>query len=156
MSCSTVLFLCSGNYYRSRFAEILFNQLALSCELSWRAVSRGLSGEVGPWKVGPISPFALAGLEARGIETDESHREPLLCCEDDLSGAGLIIALKEVEHRPMVEARFPDWVQRVEFWHIHDVDVAPPEVGLAELEQHVGNLVARLKAQSLATSDLVR
>jgi protein-tyrosine phosphatase len=153
---STVLFLCSGNYYRSRFAEILFNELATACGLAWRATSRGLSNEVGPWKVGPISPFALAGLEARGIDTDEQHREPIHCGADDLESATMIIALKELEHRPLMEKRFPGWVDRVEYWHIHDIDVAPPEVGLAELEQHVGHLVARLKAQAAANSSLVR
>ena len=34
-----VLFLCSGNYYRSRFAEHLFNWLAAKVNLSWRADS---------------------------------------------------------------------------------------------------------------------
>ena len=38
-----VLFLCTGNYYRSRFAEILFNQLAPTRGLNWRADSRGLA-----------------------------------------------------------------------------------------------------------------
>ena len=39
----TVLFLCTGNYYRSRFAEILFNHLAGQSKLAWRADSRGLA-----------------------------------------------------------------------------------------------------------------
>ena len=39
----TVLFLCTGNYYRSRFAEILFNWHATQQELNWRADSRGLA-----------------------------------------------------------------------------------------------------------------
>jgi len=38
----TVLFLCSGNYYRSRFAEIFFNWLAEEKSLSWRAESRAI------------------------------------------------------------------------------------------------------------------
>ena len=40
----TVLFLCSGNYYRSRFAEIFFNWLAPQQGLNWRAESRGSGG----------------------------------------------------------------------------------------------------------------
>src|SRR5688500_5812497 len=38
---STILFLCSGNYYRSRFAELLFNHLVAKAGLSYRADSAG-------------------------------------------------------------------------------------------------------------------
>ena len=37
-----LLFVCTGNYYRSRTAEELFNFLATHRTLSWRADSRGL------------------------------------------------------------------------------------------------------------------
>jgi protein-tyrosine phosphatase len=36
----TVLFLCTGNYYRSRYAEIYFNSVASKMELPWKATSR--------------------------------------------------------------------------------------------------------------------
>ncbi len=147
----TVLFLCTGNYYRSRFAEHLFIHLARQRDLSWRAISRGLSNDTGPWKIGPISRFAVAGLEMRGVPCNEPHREPAYCQEPDLRGADLVIALKEAEHRPLVLQRFPNWPDRVEYWHIHDVDQALPEQALAELEQLVHGLVERL-AQSSATS----
>ena len=39
----TVLFLCTGNYYRSRFAEILFDSVAVKMGLPWKASSRGLA-----------------------------------------------------------------------------------------------------------------
>jgi protein-tyrosine-phosphatase len=41
----TVLFLCTGNYYRSRFAEELFNYEAERASLPWIAQSRGLALE---------------------------------------------------------------------------------------------------------------
>jgi len=37
----TVLFLCTGNYYRSRFAEFLFNALAAEAGVDWVAESAG-------------------------------------------------------------------------------------------------------------------
>ncbi len=43
----TVLFLCTGNYYRSRFAEILFNSVAGNMGLPWQASSKGLALERG-------------------------------------------------------------------------------------------------------------
>ena len=42
-----VLFLCSANFYRSRFAEHVFNWLAGQEGLQWKADSRGLA--VGHW-----------------------------------------------------------------------------------------------------------
>jgi len=144
-----VLFLCTGNYYRSRFAEHMFNHLARQRTLPWRAISRGLSNQQGPWKIGPISKYAEVALNVRGIVPTEAHREPIHCHETDLCDANLIIALKEVEHRPMIEKRFPRWVDHIEYWHIHDIDQAHPEDALAELEQLVRALIDKLCAQNV-------
>src|SRR5271165_5168046 len=47
-----VLFLCTGNYYRSRFAEEMFNFLApVKCP-GWTAVSRGIAVDLGISKLG--------------------------------------------------------------------------------------------------------
>ena len=62
-----VLFLCTGNYYRSRFAEVLFNSVAGRMGLPWRASSRGLALERGVHNVGPIAVVAVKALEARGL-----------------------------------------------------------------------------------------
>src|SRR5438067_2061883 len=70
------LFLCTGNYYRSRFAEILFNHRASHLRLDWRAESRGLKiGWLG--NIGAISPDAIATLEARGIRCATVERMPI-------------------------------------------------------------------------------
>jgi protein-tyrosine phosphatase len=55
----TLLFLCTGNYYRSRYAEELFNHGAGRAGLAWTAFSRGLAIERRAGNVGPLSPFAL-------------------------------------------------------------------------------------------------
>lgn len=54
-SSKNVLFLCTGNYYRSRYAEILFNSVAGRMGLPWRASSRGLALERGVNNVGPMA-----------------------------------------------------------------------------------------------------
>ena len=38
-----VLFLCTGNYYRSRYAEEIFNHQAGRDGLGWRAFSRAVA-----------------------------------------------------------------------------------------------------------------
>ena len=54
-------------------------------------------------------------------------RVPLPATEHDLWQADPIVALKEVEHRPLLEEQFPAWTEQVEFWHVHDLDGATPE-----------------------------
>jgi protein-tyrosine phosphatase len=138
-----VLFLCSGNYFRSRFAELLFNQLAVESALPVRATSAGLEERCHTRNVGPISPHTVAGLRARGIPVS-SPRAPLDVTAEDLDRADLIIAVKEAEHRPRLAARFPAWTDRVRYWHVDDIDLASPPDALARLEALVRALVVEL------------
>ncbi|MGY6215239.1 arsenate-mycothiol transferase ArsC [Methylolobus aquaticus] len=139
-----VLFLCTGNYFRSRFAELLFNHFAAARSLAWMAESRGLALDLSTDNIGPISPHTLRGLAQRGLPPPDPARFPLTLQEHDLLNAGMIIALKEAEHRPLLASRFPQWVDRVEYWHVHDVDCSLPEDALAEIERAIPVLLARL------------
>jgi protein-tyrosine phosphatase len=139
-----VLFLCTGNYYRSRFAEILFNALAQRQGLSWRARSRGLALERGAHNVGPMSAAAGRRLVELGIAVDGYLRQPQQADEADLRGADRIIALKGDEHRPLLVSRYEGWAERVEYWDVHDVDVLSPAEALPAIEQAVLELVERL------------
>jgi low molecular weight protein-tyrosine phosphatase len=142
----TVLFLCTGNYYRSRFAEVVFNDRAARRGLPWRAESRGLALERGVNNVGPLSRHASTRLEELGLPFDDYLRLPLAVCEDDLRRADLIVGLKEVEHRPLMAERHPGWAARAEFWEVHDEYDVPPEEALAEIERAVEGLLDRLAA----------
>jgi predicted translation initiation factor SUI1 len=136
----TVLFLCTGNYYRSRFAEVLFNSVAVRMGLPWRASSRGLALERGVNNVGPMDVSAVQALEALGVGAAEAvARLPAQVVTDDLEGAALVVALKRAEHLPLLQVRFPAWAEKVEFWHVDD---APDVLGL--IEREVMGLVARL------------
>jgi predicted translation initiation factor SUI1 len=136
----TVLFLCTGNYYRSRFAEVLFNSVAGKMGLPWKASSRGLALERGVNNVGPMAVAAVKALEALGVRAAEAvTRLPVQVTSDDLERAALIVALKHAEHLPLLQERFPAWVEKVEFWHVDD---APEVLGL--IEQEVMGLVARI------------
>src|ERR1041385_4035554 len=97
-----VLFLCTGNYYRSRFAEILFNSVAGKMGLPWRATSRGLVLEWGVQNVGPMALSAIKALEARGLrDLCEFTRFPTQVTAEDFEAARWIVALKELEHLPL-------------------------------------------------------
>ena len=142
----TVLFLCTGNYYRSRYAEILFNWHAQQERLAWRAQSRGL--EPDPFNVGPMSRNTMAALQKLGIPLEEHLRLPLRVTADDFRAAQHVVAVKEAEHRPLIERGFPEWLQRVEFWHVHDLDCCGPEQALPHLDREVAGLLERFKTNA--------
>lgn len=136
----SVLFLCTGNYYRSRFAEIAFNSVAGKIGLPWRATSRGLALERGVNNVGPMAASAIKALETMAIHAaEDAARLPMPATADDFHGAGWIVAFKEVEHLPLLQERFPAWAEKVEFWQVDDA----PEA-LALIEREVMDLAARL------------
>jgi protein-tyrosine phosphatase len=136
----TILFLCTGNYYRSRFAEALFNSVAGRMGLPWRATSRGLALERGAGNVGPMAVSAVQALAALGVCVgDDCARMPAPVRPEDFEAAHRVVALKRDEHLPLLQERFPAWAEKVEFWHVDD---APEALGL--IEREVMNLVARI------------
>ena len=136
----TVLFLCTGNYYRSRFSEILFNHVAGKFGLAWNASSRGLVLERGAANVGPMAAIAIKALEKMGVRAEEDvARFPLPVTTNDLEQANFIVALKQAEHLSLLQERFPASVERVEFWEVND---DPAAIGL--IEREVMDLISRL------------
>ena len=122
-----VLFICTGNYYRSRFAEAVFNHLAERRKLPWRAFSRGLLAHLAP---GPISRHTAPESEQLS--------------EKDLLAAEIIVALKDTEHRPMFVDQYPRWTEKVVYWDVTDLPEVPPQVALPAIEEEVRRLIDSL------------
>jgi protein-tyrosine phosphatase len=139
-----VLFLCTGNYYRSWFAEIFFNWHAAQRGLAWRAESRGLALDAR--NAGPVSRYTIEALTQRKIPLASCQRPPIPVAAADFQSAHRVIAVKEAEHRTMVDTQFPAFRQQVEYWHVHDLDCATPEHAIAHLEHEVLSLLANLDA----------
>ena len=139
---SIVLFLCTGNYYRSRFAEIVFNILVQERKLKWLARSRGL--RLSARNSGPISVHAVRGLLDLGITLNDDVRFPAAAAEMDFVEADRIVVLNREEHQPMISHRFDRWSTRLEYWDIDDVDITEPIIALPVLEKAVRDLVNRL------------
>ena len=119
-----------------------------SCSTPWparwgcrgRRHPGGLALERGVNNVGPMATSAIKALEAMGIRAgDDFARLPVQVTTDDLEQADRIVALKQAEHLPLLQERFPAWAEKVEFWHVDD---APEVLGL--IEQEVMGLVARI------------
>lgn len=146
-----ILFLCTGNYYRSRYAEARFNHEAARRGLPWRAFSRGLGTHLAPPE--GLSPHATRRLDELGISRRLTAPDPVQVDEEDFRRAARLVALKETEHRPMLASLHPAWEQRVEYWEVGDLDSASPEVALAAIEAHVFALLDELERSRAAGKD---
>jgi protein-tyrosine phosphatase len=75
---------------------------------------------------------------------------PRLPCDvtaQALAAADLIVAVKEAEHRPLLAQRFPEWTERVRYWHVDDVDDLAAPVALAQLEELVRALFGEVRGR---------
>ncbi len=139
----TVLFLCTGNFYRSRYAEALFNYHAPRSGLHWKAESRGFRPHLSQ---DALSPFAAERLSIQTIPRalTRSHPSPLIT--RDLAEASLVIAMLETEHRAMMQEHFPRWADRIRYWNVHDIDVESPLTALPLIEHEVEGLIHQLQS----------
>ncbi|MBL8260410.1 MAG: low molecular weight phosphatase family protein [Candidatus Competibacteraceae bacterium] len=150
-----LLFLCTGNYYRSRFCELYFNHRAARRELSWRADSRGLAPDITVFRnPGPLSPYTHKALQTLGIALDEKPRRPLTVYPADFLSADRIIALSRREHEPMVRACFPSYEPRVEYWEVGDIAIESPARAIDKMIELVEALLTELQEPGSAKDAL--
>ena len=140
-----ILFLCTANYYRSRFAEIYFNYLANEAGIEARADSAGL--EMAQWRSfnpGELSVHSVQELVRLGVTVSEPYREPKQFEPSMLQSFGRCIALSESEHRPMATRHFPEVVEHFEFWTVEDIEFESTESALGRIQQNVQTLIDEL------------
>ena len=119
---TTVLFLCTANYYRSRLAEEIFNHMARKENLDAQAISAGIQAD--QWRSynpGPISRYTLEALERFGIPRPLQPKDPDSFTPAIFEKADRIIALSRGEHKPMIETDFPSILDLIEFWDVEDL-----------------------------------
>lgn len=138
-----VFFLCSGNYYRSRYAEMYFN-MHVPEDSEWRALSRGL--RINPGNEGPISRAVLDRLRNLGASMPDMDRAPIRFQPREVTRADRLIAMDEDEHRPYVEQDLAGWRSRVEYWHVPDVGMMPVEQAFSLIESGVKTLLQKLSS----------
>ena len=139
----SVLFLCTGNFYRSRYAEAWFNHQAPRLGLRWRAESRGFRPHI---VEETISQHAATRLSELSVPRLHTRQAPERLLENDLADASLVVALYESEHRPMMRAQFPAWIERVRYWDVPDIDEVPPHLALPSIEAAVEDLLHHLQS----------
>jgi len=130
-----------------RFSEYLFDALAKKARLPWRAFSRGLKTWMADGQ-GPIARSTAKRLASLGILGEQPIRYPISLSEPDLETADLIVAAKEAEHRAMIFQQFPEWADRVEYWHVDDIDCAAPDEALPICQACIESLIKRLQGDA--------
>ena len=146
-----LLFLCTGNYYRSRFAEEYFNQRAFELGLPWVSDSRGLAEHLDKREInfGPISVHALHFLQLYRVEARGVRRYPVTMEPAAFGSYSRIVALSRREHEPMVKARFPRQASRVEYFDVEDVGIELPEVAIPRLVDQLDRLIEVLQTSAV-------
>jgi protein-tyrosine phosphatase len=158
-----VLFICTGNFFRSAFAEQYFNHLAVQNlkldprdprrkAVVWRAESRGLDpAQLSPsQRAARMSSFAVERLRELRIPYAEDRaaglpaHTPTSLAVADLERCERVVAMHDASHRPMLrrfvekcrdQARDPaTLLDRVVYWNIDDV-TATPAVPLTPRQQ---------------------
>ena len=82
---------------------------------------------------------------SRAFRWRTSRANPRPSTLADLAEADLVVAVKEAEHRAMMAEQFPLWEDRIEYWHVDDLDCAEAHEALPHLEQQIHALVERLR-----------
>jgi len=140
-----LLFLCTGNYYRSRFAEEYWNGRAEQESLAWHADSRALADPLGSGNPGTMSADALAELARLGIQARRAFRSPLSMRGEEFALYARVIALDRDEHRPMVLRSFPAHSERIQYWDIGDLWKEEPKSALGRLVRRLERLMLELR-----------
>jgi protein-tyrosine phosphatase len=141
-----ILFLCTGNYYRSRFAEEYFNAAAGAQGLPHRAASRGLAENFENLKnPGPMSVDAIDELRKLGITVAAPIRKPQKLSGAEVPYYSLIICLDKKEHLPMVKRRPSFKDRKVIYWKIKDLGECPASRALPACKLKIDALIRDLR-----------
>lgn len=141
-----VLFICTGNYYRSRMAEEIFNYLARKQGLHWQAHSAGLRSDMSASpNEGPISKHAITCLTQAAYPILSRERYPRSVQPEDFEHHHLVIALNKPEHWPMMLERFPAFAEEVQYWMVADIDELLAAEAFVRIERKVKDLLSKLQ-----------
>jgi len=113
-----VLFICTGNFYRSRFAEAVFNHHAEMRQIPWKAFSRGLAVHL---VEGHLSEFTSEALNTRKIELRHTGSGRIQLSAEDLLQSNYRIAMDRSEHLQMMLSQFPAWADQIDYWDVSDI-----------------------------------
>ena len=134
----SVLFICTGNFYRSRFAEAVFNHHAELRQIPWQAFSRGLAVHL---VEGNLSEFTSEALSTRKIELRHTGSGRIQLSAEDLLQSNYRIAMDRSEHLQMMLSQFPSWADQIDYWDVSDIPFRSSIDALPQIERKVMQLL---------------
>ena len=120
-----ILFVCTGNYYRSKFCENLWTYLLEKFDKKGKVSSSGLKPELALlWKeaFGNISPFTVRALSRIGVPVYNDSSLNLLT-QEEVDGNDKVVFINRDEHMELLsqsELTIP--VDKIIAWENGDVD----------------------------------
>lgn len=139
-----VTFVCTGNYYRSRFAESYFNYLCDILKLNFEADSYGLAihyADELAEEHGEISPYSKERMEQIGIPDHYFDRDRKSLTKDAIENSDIIIAMDKEEHTEMIMEQFPSYINQFNFFEVKDVFDWEPKKTLDETQKNVEKMI---------------
>jgi len=137
-----ILFVCTANIFRSRFAEEVFNSLAIENSSSLSAFSAGM--KVGEFTTRKIYYPALEQLKRYNIKPLRENELSTHIDDLNLDEYDRIICMDEPEHRPMVEENTNLKGRDVEYWNIVDIPEEDSRVSLPMCYEKVNKLFSKM------------
>jgi len=138
-----ILFVCTGNYYRSRLAELYFNTMAQKKGLPWQAFSVGTEADQNH-NEGPISIHTIDACIKFNITLPTPYRYPVQISESYLHKAEIVVLINKEEHFPHLQLHFPAFAQAAIAWQILDVEYEKPESAIGALLKKVELLIEQI------------
>ena len=127
-------FVCSGNLYRSRYAEAWFNYLSITHERhDLRGFSRGIAvqptedyrqGEIFTRRI-PLAKPTYDRMLAKNIPFCLIGPTNQALSDGDCAAAEVILLMNRVEHLPVIERDYPAYLDRVDSYDIGGQEYAP-------------------------------
>ena len=137
-----ILFVCTANIFRSRFAEEVFNSLATDSSSSLIAFSAGM--KVGEFTTRKIYYPALEQLKRYNIKPIRENELSTHIDDLNLDEYDRIICMDEPEHKPMVEENTNLKGRDVEYWNIVDIPEEDSRVSLPMCYEKVNELFSEM------------
>ena len=133
-----VLFVCTANIHRSRFAEEVFNYFSEKNKKSASAFSAGL--RVGDYNFRKIYYPALDNLEKFNILPKRADELSVHINNIDLNQYDRLICMDKNEHKPMVQSDSHLSTFKFEYWDITDMPKVDSNISLPKCYKQVESL----------------
>ena len=123
-----ILFVCTGNYYRSRFAEEYFRHLTKIFKLNIQTSSAGFEIELADGaadRFGEIFPLTKFKLKSLGIYKEhpimETCKPRVKITEKHFEDNDIIVILDRDEHQKYLDKYSVNY-NKLLFWNVKDVE----------------------------------